>query len=131
MATTTNAGDLSPRAPAAMDSSFFGHPRGLATLFFTEMWERFSYYGMRAILVLYMVAPVSTGGLGFGTARAAGIYGLYTGSVYAMSIPAGWIADRFLGARLAVLFGGLGIAVGNGLLAAGPLTLFYPGLILI
>ena len=113
------------------DTRFFGHPRGLATLFFTEMWERFSYYGMRAILVLYMVAPPAIGGLGFNTARAATIYGLYTGSVYAMSIPGGWVADQFLGARLAVLVGGVGIAVGNGLLALGPVSMFYLGLILI
>jgi POT family proton-dependent oligopeptide transporter len=118
--TTTNA-----------DTSFFGHPRGLATLFFTEMWERFSYYGMRAILVLYMVAPVSSGGLGFDTVRAATIYGLYTGSGYAMSIPGGWIADQYLGGRMAVLLGGIGIAAGNGLLAWGPLPLFYLGLMLI
>lgn len=120
---TTNA------VPA--DTRFFGHPRGLATLFFTEMWERFSYYGMRAILVLYMVAPVSNGGLGLSTARAATIYGIYTGSGYAMSIPGGWMADRFLGGRLAVLLGGIGIAVGNGLLALGSLPLFYFGLLLI
>jgi proton-dependent oligopeptide transporter, POT family len=113
------------------DESFFGHPRGLATLFFTEMWERFSYYGMRAILVLYMVAPVAEGGLGMVTARAATIYGLYTGSVYAMSIPGGWVADRFLGGRMAVLVGGAGIALGNGLLAMGSMNLFYAGLIAI
>ncbi len=112
-------------------SNFFGHPRGLATLFFTEMWERFSYYGMRAILVLYMVAPIENGGLGFTTSRAATIYGVYTGSVYAMSIPGGWIADRILGARLAVVFGGFGIALGNALLAIGPMSLFYSGLIFI
>src|ERR1035437_4490371 len=114
-------------AAARADTRFFGHPRGLATLFFTEMWERFSYYGMRAILVLYMVAPVSSGGLGFDTVRAATIYGLYTGSGYAMSIPGGWLADQFLGARLAVLVGAIGIAVGNGLLALGPISLFYLG----
>src|SRR5450759_1800380 len=95
------------------------------------MLERFSYYGMRAFLVLYMVAPVSTGGLGFPTARAATIYGLYTGSVYAMSIPGGWLADRFLGARVAVLLGGIGIAAGNGLLALGSETLFYAGLAIV
>jgi POT family proton-dependent oligopeptide transporter len=117
--------------PATADHSFFGHPRGLATLFFTEMWERFSYYGMRAILVLYMVAAPATGGLGFTTARAATIYGLYTGSVYAMSIPGGWLADRFLGGRLAVLLGGIGIATGNGLLATGSEMLFYAGLLII
>jgi POT family proton-dependent oligopeptide transporter len=119
-------------APATnADTSFFGHPRGLATLFFTEMWERFSYYGMRAILVLYMVAPVSSGGLGFDTVRAATIYGLYTGSGYAMSIPGGWIADKLIGARMAILLGGIGIALGNGMLAMGPVPLFYGGLILI
>jgi proton-dependent oligopeptide transporter, POT family len=115
----------------SMDTAFFGHPRGLATLFFTEMWERFSYYGMRAILVLYMVAPVATGGLGFDTAAAATIYGLYTGSVYAMAVPGGWVADRFLGSRNAVLLGGVCISVGNGLIALGTIALFYTGLGLI
>jgi POT family proton-dependent oligopeptide transporter len=120
--------DIRKHDRSTADTRFFGHPRGLATLFFTEMWERFSYYGMRAILVLYMVAPVANGGLGFGTARAATIYGLYTGSVYAMSIPGGWLADRVLGARLAVLLGGIGIAVGNGLIALGSAPLLYTGL---
>lgn len=127
MATTTNTGNTG----ADLDTRFFGHPRGLATLFFTEMWERFSYYGMRAILVLYMVAPVSSGGLGIDTARAATIYGLYTGSVYAMSIPGGWIADRFLGGRLAVVVGGIGITLGNAMLAFGSAPLFYSGLLII
>ena len=94
-------------------SGLFGHPRGLSTLFFTEMWERFSYYGMRAILMLYMVAPLASGGLGFDTAKAAGIYGLYTGSVYFTAIPGGWIADRLLGLRGAVLAGGVLIALGH------------------
>jgi POT family proton-dependent oligopeptide transporter len=116
------------RRIAAQDRRFFGHPRGLATLFFTEMWERFSYYGMRAILVLYMVAPVAGGGLGFDTARAATIYGLYTGSVYAMSIPGGWAADRFFGARLAVILGGICIAGGNGMIALGSTSMLYAGL---
>lgn len=114
-----------------LDTSFFGHPRGLATLFFTEMWERFSYYGMRAILVLYMVASTPSGGLGMATARAATIYGLYTGSVYAFSMPGGWLADRYLGARLAVVLGGVGIAVGNAMLAMGGEALFYLGLAMI
>ena len=126
MGTSADTGRLSEQ-----DRRFFGHPRGLATLFFTEMWERFSYYGMRAILVLYMVAPVAAGGLGFDTAHAATIYGLYTGSVYAMSIPGGWAADRFLGARLAVILGGLGIAVGNGLIVFGSASMLYVGLIVI
>jgi POT family proton-dependent oligopeptide transporter len=123
--------DIRKHDRAGADTRFFGHPRGLATLFFTEMWERFSYYGMRAILVLYMVAPVANGGLGFGTARAATVYGLYTGSVYAMSIPGGWLADRVLGARLAVLLGGIGIAAGNGLIALGSAPLLYAGLIVV
>src|SRR4030095_963552 len=76
------------------DRSFFGHPRGLSTLFFTEMWERFSYYGMRALLILFMTAPVAAGGLGFDTAPAGAIYGLYTSMVYMTSLPGGWIADR-------------------------------------
>src|SRR6187401_3566025 len=88
-------------------SGIGGHPHGLTTLFFTELWERFSYYGMRAILVLYMVAPLANGGLGFETKKATGIYGLYTGSVYLMSLPGGWLADRFLGSRQAVLVGGI------------------------
>jgi proton-dependent oligopeptide transporter, POT family len=108
-----------------------GHPKGLSTLFFTEMWERFSYYGMRAILMLFMVAPVSAGGLGFDTVKAAGIYGLYTGSVYFTAIPGGWIADRLLGLRRAVLVGGILIALGHYSLAVSNLTLFYAGLMLI
>ena len=76
---------------------FFGHPRGLSTLFFTEMWERFSYYGMRALLILFMTAPLAAGGLGFDTATAGAIYGLYTSMVYMTTLPGGWIADRLIG----------------------------------
>ena len=72
------------------DDAFFGHPRGLSTLFFTEMWERFSYYGMRAFLILYMTAPAAAGGLGFADARAASIYGTYTGSVWGAASSAAW-----------------------------------------
>ena len=81
---------------APMDRSWFGHPRGLGTLFFTEMWERFSYYGMRALLVLFMVDAVSgeNPGLGFSVSRAGAIYGLYTAMVYLRALPGGWIADR-------------------------------------
>jgi proton-dependent oligopeptide transporter, POT family len=122
----------SPAAEASLDrSGIGGHPRGLTTLFFTEVWERFSYYGMRAILVLYMVAPLASGGLGFETKRATGIYGLYTGSVYLMSLPGGWIADRFLGARRAVLAGGIIIATGHFTMAIPTLPTFYLGLIFI
>ena len=94
-------------------SGLFGHPRGLFTLFLTELWERFSYYGMRAILLLYMVAPVAAGGLGLDNVKAASIYGAYTGSVYFATIPGGWIADRLLGLRRAVLVGGILIALGH------------------
>ncbi len=108
-----------------------GHPHGLYTLFFTEMWERFSYYGMRALLTLFMVAPVATGGLGFDTRRAGVIYGTYTMSVYMLSIPGGFLADNFLGARLSVLLGGIVIAAGHFTLAIVSETTFYLGLILI
>src|SRR5215212_1625164 len=97
----------------ATTKQWLGHPRGQATLFFTEMWERFSYYGMRAILLLYMVAPTSSGGLGFATERGTSIYGWYTMGVYAMSIPGGWLADRFLGLYRSVLIGGIIIALGH------------------
>jgi len=115
----------------ASDRSFFGHPRGLSTLFFTEMWERFSYYGMRALLILFMTAPVAAGGLGFDTAVAGAIYGLYTSSVYMACLPGGWIADRWLGARRAVLYGGVIIAAGHFSMAIPSLTTFYLGLTLI
>jgi POT family proton-dependent oligopeptide transporter len=112
-------------------SGIGGHPRGLSTLFFTEVWERFSYYGARAILMLYMVAPASSGGLGMETARAAAIYGAYTGSVYFTALPGGWIADRYLGARLAVLIGGCLIAAGNFAMATGNLAVFFAGMVVI
>jgi POT family proton-dependent oligopeptide transporter len=113
------------------DRSFFGHPRGLSTLFFTEMWERFSYYGMRALLILFMTAPIAAGGLGFDTAVAGAIYGLYTSMVYMTSLPGGWIADRLIGPRRAVLYGGIIIACGHFAMAFQSLTTFYIGLSLI
>jgi POT family proton-dependent oligopeptide transporter len=116
---------------AATDSSFFGHPRGLSTLFFTEMWERFSYYGMRALLILYMTAPLTAGGLAFDTATAGAIYGLYTSMVYMTTLPGGWIADRLIGQRRAVLYGGIVIASGHFLMAFSSLATFYLGLFLI
>ncbi len=115
-----------------MASTFFGHPRGLATLFFTEMWERFTYYGMRAVLVLFLVAAVSSGGFGMDDKTATAIYGLYTAGVYLAALPGGWIADRLIGARRAVLIGGIGIALGNALLAASTTPReFYLGLVVI
>ncbi len=90
-----------------------GHPRGLYTLFFTEMWERFSYYGMRAILILFLAASVERGGLGIDVATAGAIYGLYTASVYLLCLPGGWIADRLLGQQRTVWYGGIVIATGH------------------
>jgi POT family proton-dependent oligopeptide transporter len=113
------------------DRAFFGHPRGLSTLFFTEMWERFSYYGMRALLILFMTAPATAGGLGFDTGVAGAIYGLYTSSVYMACLPGGWIADRLIGARRAVLYGGMLIAAGHFSMAVQALPAFYLGLTLI
>jgi proton-dependent oligopeptide transporter, POT family len=113
------------------DSARVRHPRGLKTLFFTELWERFSYYGMRAILMLYMVAPVAQGGLGFDTKHAASIYGTYTMSVYLTALPGGMLADRWLGARLAVLLGGIVIACGHFSMVFHSLTSFYLGMVLI
>jgi proton-dependent oligopeptide transporter, POT family len=126
----------SPSQAAPVDvvhdsSGIAGHPRGLTTLFFTEMWERFSYYGMRALLILFMTAPAAAGGLGFDVARAGAIYGLYTGSVYFTAIPGGWIADRLLGQRKAVLVGGIIIALGHYCLLIRGLPTFYAGLVLI
>ena len=117
--------------PTTDTSGFGGHPRGLGPLFFTELWERFSYYGMRAILVLYMVAPIAQGGLGFDTKSAASIYGTYTMSVYLTALPGGLIADRFLGARLAVLLGGIVIACGHFSMVFHSMTSFYLGMVLI
>ena len=89
--------------PTSSNSEWFGHPRGLATLFFTEMWERFSYYGMRALLVLFMTDLIASGGLGMSDATATAVYGLYTFAVYAVALPGGWIADRVTGQRVPVL----------------------------
>jgi POT family proton-dependent oligopeptide transporter len=112
-------------------SGFLGHPKGLTTLFFTELWERFSYYGMRAILVLYMTAPPDKGGLGFGIPEATSLYGTYTMAVYLTNLPGGLIADKLLGARLAVLVGGIIIACGHFSMVFPTLPFFYAGLTLI
>jgi len=112
-------------------SRWFGHPRGLSTLFFTEMWERFSYYGMRAFLILYMTASVANGGLGFDDKHAATVYGNYVGSVWLTPILGGLIADRLLGQYKSVLLGGSIIALGHFTLAFKTLSTFYAGLVLI
>jgi POT family proton-dependent oligopeptide transporter len=113
---------------ASIDKSFFGHPRGLATLFFTEMWERFSYYGMRALLILFMTASVAKGGLGFPVVKAGAIYGFYTAMVYLLSLPGGWVADRIFGQRRAVLYGGILIVAGQFFLMSPGVQGFYVGL---
>jgi POT family proton-dependent oligopeptide transporter len=114
---------------AAADRSFFGHPRGLSTLFFTEFWERFSYYGIRALLVLFMTAAAADGGLGFSVGRAGAVYGLFTGCVYLLALPGGWVADKLLGQRKSVFIGGLFIALGNFLLYVPTEPTFYLGLL--
>jgi POT family proton-dependent oligopeptide transporter len=119
------------KAPSDYDTRFFGHPRGLATLFFTEMWERYSYYGTRALLILYMTAATSGGGLGFSVMKAGSLYGFYTAMVYLLSLPGGWVADRIIGQQRAVLFGGILIAGGNFCLASPSLIAFYSGLALL
>jgi proton-dependent oligopeptide transporter, POT family len=95
------------------DKGFFGHPWGLSTLFLTEMWERFSYYGLRPLLVLYMSAALLNGGFGFDRSEASAIVGIYAASVYLASLPGGWIADRWLGLRRAILSGAVLISLGH------------------
>src|SRR6266478_7012770 len=103
------------------------HPVSLYTLFFTEMWERLSYYGMRALLVLFMVDSVR-GGMGLSVKTANSIYGLYTAGVYLAALPGGWLADRFLGAQTAVWYGGIIIACGHFTSAIPRTECFYFGL---
>lgn len=111
--------------------TFLGHPIGLFILFFTEMWERFSYYGMRALLVLYISSTVGDGGLGWTKASALELYGWYTMLVYVMSIPGGIIADKFLGQKKSVLYGAIILVAGHGILAVEQMWAFYTGLALI
>ena len=118
-------------ATPSLDRSFFGHPAGLSTLFFTEMWERFSYYGMRAILLLYMTKTFAEGGLGLDEKYAGLIYGTYVSSVWYLPLPGGWLADRILGAKRAVLIGAIIIACGHYSMAINSKLTFYAGLILI
>ncbi len=111
---------------------FFGHPRALSTLFFTEMWERFTFYGMRALLVLFLVDAVANGGYGFDDKTATAIYGLYTAAVFMAALPGGWIADRLIGAQRAVMAGGALMTIGNLMLVIpGPPALFFAGLAVI
>lgn len=110
---------------------FKSHPRGLPVLFFTEMWERFSYYGMRGILLLFMTASAEQGGFGYDSALGANIYGLYTAMVYLLALPGGWLADRLIGKQAAVYYGGIIIAAGHFSMAAPGETFFFLGLLLI
>ncbi|WP_129781328.1 peptide MFS transporter [Peristeroidobacter soli] len=109
----------------------FGHPRGLMTLFGTEAFERFTYYGMRAILILFMTAAVADGGMGLDDKTASAIYGLYISGTYLLSLFGGWIADRLIGQQRAVFWGGVLIMLGNGCLATGNKQLFFIGLMTI
>ena len=120
-----------PNDPAVPGTAFFGHPRGLATLFFTEFFERFSFYGGRALLMLFLTAAIARGGLGIDTESAGAIYGLYAGALYLFCLPGGWVADRLLGQRDSVLYGGLLIAAGNFMLAIPASMSFYLGLIVV
>ncbi len=133
-AVTGVATDSTPPTPGG-DKGFLGHPRGLSTLFFTEMWERFSYYGLRPLLVLFMSAALADGGFGFERGQASAIVGIYAACVYLASLPGGWVADRLLGLRRAILWGAAlisagHISIGVSAFAAGKLP-FFLGLILI
>jgi POT family proton-dependent oligopeptide transporter len=124
---------MSSTAINTSQKELFGHPAGLFILFFTEMWERFSYYGMRAILVLYLVSE-STGfnpGLGWSNGDALALYGWYTMMVYVMSVPGGYIADKLLGQKKSVLFGGILLVIGHSTLAIEQMWAFYTGLVFI
>jgi POT family proton-dependent oligopeptide transporter len=107
--------------------TLFGHPKGLFTLFFTEMWERFSYYGMRALLILFMTKAIVDGGLGFDDKTAGSIYGLYTMGVYLLALPGGWLADRIFGLKKSVWYGGIIIALGHFLMAMPGIMAYIEG----
>src|ERR1041384_8768412 len=119
----------------AQNRGFFGHPVGLSTLFFTEFWERFSYYGIRPLLVLFMAAALADGGFGIERSQASAIVGIYAASVYLASLPGGWGADRLLGLRRAILTGAVLIASGHLSIGisgfVGGKVLFFLGLVFI
>lgn len=129
-----SSGSLSEADRFTGDRSFFGHPRGLSTLFFTEMWERFSYYGIRPLLVLFMTAALAGGGFGFDRQKASAIVGIYAASVYLASLPGGWIADRWLGLRRTIYYGAVLICLGHFAIALSSVfskPAFFAGLVLI
>ena len=122
---------IATTADGAVARDFLGHPRGLVNLFFTEMWERLSFYGMRALLVLFMTDQIVNGGMALDDVTATAIYGIYTAAVYLMALPGGWIADRLLGQQKAVFFGGLVIMSGHFVLAIPNVYAFFLGLLLV
>ncbi len=133
-ATVTGDGAPSGIEQWTNDRGFFGHPRGLSTLFFTEMWERFSYYGIRPLLVLFMSAALFNGGFGFSREASSAIVGIYAACVYLASLPGGWIADRWLGLRRSIWYGGVFIAIGHLFIALSTVfahRAFFLGLIFI
>src|SRR3954465_2564217 len=130
------ATDKPPQAleHASLDTSFFGHPKGLSTLFFTEMWERMAYYGIRPLLVLFMTAAIIDGGFGFDRTTASSIVGIYAACVYLASLPGGWVADRLLGLRRAIWYGACLISLGHLSIALSikfAHSAFFIGLVLI
>ena len=124
-----NAADI-----AKLDNGFMGHPKPLRPLFFTEMWERFSYYSIRPLLVLFMVATIGNGGFGFDETTASAIYGIFAGSLYLAAVPGGWLADNWLGQERALWWGSIIIALGHLCIALSAIlgmTLFFVGLMCI
>jgi POT family proton-dependent oligopeptide transporter len=124
---------MSTTAIPVHERQLFGHPTGLYILFFTEMWERFSYYGMRALFVLFLVAETTSSNAGFGwtNEEALALYGTYTMLVYLASVPGGWVADRLLGQRKTVMLGGALLCIGHGVLAFNSEIAFYIGCLFI
>jgi len=113
------------------DTYFLGHPKGLVTLFLTEMWERMSFYGMRGLLVLFMTREITEGGLNLSAPEAMAIYGIYGASVYFLCVPGGWIADKIFGAQRTVLYGAIIITLGHYVLAIPSDKTFFLGLVLV
>ena len=132
--TTDSSHSLTAAEVEALDHGFMGHPKPLRSLFFTEMWERFSYYSIRPLLVLFMVATVSSGGFGFDETTASAIYGIFAGSLYLAAVPGGWLADNWLGQERALWWGSVIIALGHlciALSAMFGMSLFFMGLVFI
>ena len=131
---TESKSEASAAELAALDNGFMGHPKPLRPLFFTEMWERFSYYSIRPLLVLFMVATVGSGGFGFDEVTASAIYGIFAGSLYLAAVPGGWLADNWLGQERALWWGSIIIALGHLCIALSAMlgmTLFFVGLMCI